>query len=59
MPTEDRPTKLTRREVDGWLAQLQHEIGSILRGPAGELGARLVLMQRRVERWRDRLGLRR
>jgi hypothetical protein len=59
MSTEDSPTKLTRREVDGWLAQLQHEIGSILRGPAGELRARLVLMQRRVERWRDRLGLRR
>jgi hypothetical protein len=57
--TDGRPPKLTRREVDGWLAQLQHEIASILRGPAGELRARLVLMQRRVERWRDRVGLRR
>lgn len=57
MPEDGQSPKLTRREIDSWLSQLQHEIASILRGPAGELRARLVLMQRRVERWRDRIGL--
>lgn len=37
---------------------LQSEIAAILRGPAGELRARLVLMERRITRWRERLGVR-
>lgn len=52
------PTKVTRREVDGWLFQIEEEIRSVLRTPMGELRARLVLLQRRVSRWRDRLGAR-
>ena len=54
----DPPSKVTRREVDGWLSQIEQEIKSVLRTPMGELRARLVLLQRRVSRWRDRLGLR-
>lgn len=48
-------TKVTRREVDGWLAQVQHQIESLLKGPAGELRARLVLLHKRVSGWREKL----
>ncbi len=53
---QSRP-KVTRRDVDRWLSHVQFEIASILRGPAGELRARLVLLQRRVVRWREKLGM--
>lgn len=46
---------MTRREVDDWLAHIYHELGAVLRAPAGELRARLVLLQKRVSRWRDKL----
>jgi hypothetical protein len=49
--------KVSRREVDGWLARVEADLHSVLRGPAGELRARLVLLQRQVERWRERLGI--
>ncbi len=54
-----RREKVSRREVDGWLARVEADLSSVLRGPAGELRARLVLLQRQLERWRDRLGIRR
>ena len=52
-----QPSRVTRREVDQWLSQIQREITSVLKGPTGELRARLVLLQRRVARWRDELQL--
>ncbi len=58
MPSHDPEYKVTRREVDGWLAQIQYQIGSLLSGPAGELRARMVLLQKRIERWRERLNAR-
>ena len=51
--------KVTRRDVDGWLAQIQHQIETLLKGPAGELRARLVLLHKRVSGWRDLLQVRR
>ncbi|UCG86437.1 MAG: hypothetical protein JSW71_21470 [Gemmatimonadota bacterium] len=51
--------KVTRRDVDSWLAQIQHQIETLLRGPAGELRARLVLLHKRVSGWRDLLQVRR
>jgi len=53
----DPPPKVTRREVDGWLFQIENEIKAVLRTPMGELRARLILLQRRVSRWRERLGV--
>ena len=52
-----QPGKVTRRDVDGWLSQIHREITSVLNGPTGELRARLVLLQRRVARWREQLQL--
>jgi hypothetical protein len=57
MAAEDSPPRVTRREVDRWLCLLQAEVAAILRGPAGELRARLVLIERRIARWRERLGV--
>ena len=57
MDVEPPPRGVTRRDVDRWLSHVEIEIGSILRGPAGELRARLVLLQRRIARWRERLGV--
>lgn len=54
----DPPPKVTRRDVDKWLSHMETEIGEVLRTPMGELRARLVLLQRCVSRWRDRLGVR-
>jgi len=59
MGDRGRREKVSRREVDGWLARVESDLSSVLRGPAGELRARLVLLQRQLERWRDRLGIRR
>jgi hypothetical protein len=59
MGSEAQPPRVTRREVDRWLSYVQVELASILKGPAGELRARLVLLQRRLARWRDRLGIER
>jgi hypothetical protein len=50
--------KVTRREVDSWLAQIQYQIETLLKGPAGELRARLALLHRRVSSWRDLLQVR-
>jgi len=49
--------KITRRDVDSWLAQIEHQIQSIMNGRAGELRARLALLQRRVGVWREKLGM--
>ena len=55
MDAQNRTSKVTRRDVDGWLAQVQHQIESLLKGPAGELRARLVLLHKRVSGWREKL----
>jgi len=57
MPAGKTKPKLTRSEVDGWLAQLARQIRSIVGGPAGEMKARLSLIERKIERWRERLGI--
>ena len=57
MPNGNTKPKLTRSEVDGWLAQLGRQIRSIVGGPAGEMKARLSLIERKIERWRERLGI--
>jgi hypothetical protein len=49
--------RLTRREVDRWLAELAVQIRSVLGGPVGEVKARLSLIERKIERWREQLGL--
>jgi hypothetical protein len=49
--------KITRRDVDSWLAQIEHQIQSIMNGPAGELRARLALLQKRISMWRETLGV--
>jgi hypothetical protein len=59
MMSSRQPGRVTRREVDRWLSQIHREIASVLKGPTGELRARLVLLQRRVARWRDDLQLNR
>jgi len=58
MPSPRPESKVTRREVDSWLAQMEYQIGALLKGPAGELRARMVLLQKRIEGWRDRLNVR-
>ena len=51
----DRRPGVTRRHVDEWLAELARQIRSILGGPAGEMKARLSIVERKIERWRERL----
>ena len=48
---------VTRGDVDSWLAQIEHQIQSIMNGRTGELRARLALLQRRVGVWREKLGV--
>lgn len=57
MPNGKTQPKLTPSEVDGWLAQLRRQIRSIVSGPAGEMKARLSLIERKIERWRERLRI--
>ena len=38
----------TRRDVDRWLAEIEHKIGSIRNGPPGEIVARLGLLEQHV-----------
>lgn len=52
------PERITRRVVDSWLLELLHMIRSIVNGPAGDLKARLALVERKIEGWRERLGIR-
>ncbi len=40
--------RLTRRDVDGLVAEIQRRIGSIRSGPLGEIMARLGLLERHV-----------
>ena len=54
---DHKPLKITRREVDSWLFKIEHDIRSTLKGPAGELRARLALMLSRVQGWREKLGV--
>jgi len=49
--------KITRRDVDSWLAQIEYQIQTIMNGPAGELRAHLALLQKRVSMWREKLGV--
>jgi len=55
--SDPRPPKITRRDVDGWLFKIEHDIKSTLKGPAGELRARLALLLSRVQGWREKLGV--
>ena len=59
MPHDREPPKITRREVDSWLVKVETEVQSILKGPTGELRARLVLLERCVACWREKLGVKR
>jgi hypothetical protein len=51
------PPKITRRDIDCWLCKVERDILSSMNGPPGELKARLALILRRVEGWRDKLGV--
>lgn len=54
---ESPPRKVTRRDVDAWLAKFDADIRSAMSGPAGEIKARLALMQHRIRLLRDKLGV--
>ena len=56
MTDREKRSTVTRREVDRWLAEVAHQIRSVLNGPAGEIKARLALIERKIARWRERLG---
>ena len=51
--------KITRRDIDCWLCKLERDILSCMNGPPGELKARLALVIRRVQSWREKLGVKR
>jgi hypothetical protein len=51
------PSKITRTDIDCWLCRLEKDILSSMNGPPGELKARLALLLRRVEGWREKLGV--
>lgn len=47
--------KLTRRDVDGWLAEIRHKLDQLVAGSVTEIRGRVALLQRRIEHMRDRL----
>jgi hypothetical protein len=47
--------KLTRRDIDAWLAEIRHKLDQIVGGPVTEIRGRVALLQRRIEHMRDRL----
>jgi hypothetical protein len=53
------PPKITRTDIDCWLCRLEKDILSSINGPPGELKARLALVIRRIQSWREKLGVKR